>query len=175
MSERNRYSGISTINHWITALLVVSMLVLGLTAGAAPQERIEDYVLGVHIGLGFFVLVFVAWRVVFRLYEGFPANIGTSAAQRWLAYSVHRAILVVLSLQVLTGPLYLFTEGECMNVFGWFAVCVPLESLSAMHEPIEWIHVNVGIYLLPALLALHLLGAIRHYATKERVETPSDM
>lgn len=113
--------------------------------------------------------------MIFRLYEGFPENIGTSALERWTAYIAHRAILVLLTLQVATGPLYLFTENECMNVFGWFSVCVPLEGLSFIHEPMEWLHVNIGIYVLPALLILHFLGAIRHYAGRGKQKTPSDL
>ena len=86
MPENNRYSGISTINHWITALLVTAMLTLGFLVIAAPSEAIENYVLGVHISLGFFVLIFVIWRVLFRLYKGFPQNIGQTAAERCAAY-----------------------------------------------------------------------------------------
>lgn len=175
MTTRNRYSATSTINHWVSALLVVVMLVLGFAAAAAPSETIEGYVMGIHISLGFFVLLFVIWRVVFRLYEGFPENIGQTAIERWGAYAGHRAILILLVLQVATGPLYLFTENECINVFGWFSVCVPLESLSIIHEPMEWVHVNIGIYLLPALLVLHFVGAIRHFATNRKQETPADM
>jgi len=175
MTDPGRYSAISTINHWVTALLVVVMLVLGFAAGAAPSEAIAEYVMAIHISLGFFVLIFVAWRVMFRLYEGFPANVGPTAMERWAAYLVHRAILILLALQVISGPMYLFTENECMDVFGWFSVCVPLESLSIIHEPMEWIHLNIGIYVLPALLMLHFLGAIRHYAVDKRQETPSDL
>ena len=151
------------------------MLGLGYAVAAAPSEAIEGYVLSIHVSLGFFVLLFVAWRVLLRLYEGFPENIGMSALERWMAYLAHRTILVLLTLQVATGPLYLFTENECMNVFGWFSVCVPLESLSFIHEPMEWLHVNIGIYVLPALLVLHFLGAIRHYAVRGKQETPSDL
>lgn len=175
MRESNRYSAISTINHWVTALLVTAMLVLGFTAGAASEDRIEDYVLGVHIALGFFVLIFVIWRVLFRLYEGFPPNSGKTRFERRLAYFTHRAILVLLALQVATGPLYLFTEGECMDVFGWFSFCLPLASLSLLHEPMEWLHVVTGIYLLPALLLLHFLGAVKHYATGAGRATPADL
>ncbi len=175
MTNRNRYSPVATINHWVTALLVVVMLALGFTVAAAPSEATEDYVLGVHISLGFFVLLFVIWRVLFRLYEGFPPNIGKTALERWTAYLVHRAILILLVLQVLTGPLYLFTENECMPVFGWFSVCIPLESLSIIHGLMEWLHVIVGLYVLPMLLLLHLGGAIRHYASSEKREAPSDM
>ncbi|MDZ7753882.1 MAG: cytochrome b/b6 domain-containing protein [Gammaproteobacteria bacterium] len=175
MSNQNRYSPISTINHWVTALLVVVMLALGYATAAAPSETIEDYVLGVHISLGFFVFLFIAWRVIFRLWEGFPENIGKSALERRAAYIAHRAILILIALQVVTGPMYLFTENECLNVFGWFSVCLPLESLSIIHEPMEWLHVNIGIYLLPALLALHFIGAIRHYAEGGNRKTPANM
>lgn len=175
MSNQHRYSAISTINHWVTALLVVVMLALGYAVAAAPSETIEDYVLGIHISLGFFVFLFVAWRVIFRLYEGFPDNTGETVLERWAAYVVHRAILVLLALMAVTGPMYLFTENECVNVFNWFSVCVPLESLSVIHEPMEWLHVNTGIYFLPALLVLHFIGAIRHYFNSGKREAPADM
>lgn len=34
MTDRDRYSSISIINHWVTALLVVVMIALGFIAGA---------------------------------------------------------------------------------------------------------------------------------------------
>ena len=171
----HRYSGISTINHWVTAVLVVAMMTLGFVMAAAPSEAVEDYLLGIHISLGFFVFLFVAWRVGYRLYEGFPQNVGKTAVERWAAYVVHRAILILLVLQVITGPMYLFTENECMNVFGWFSICIPLESLSIVHEGMEWMHIMTGLYLLPALLGLHVVGGIKHFALRKRQETPAEM
>ena len=174
-TTENRYSALSTINHWVTALLVVVMITLGYLMSAAPSDAVEDYVLDVHTSIGFFVFLFVVWRVSFRLYQGFPKNIGKTAAERWAAYFVHRAILVLLVLQVLTGPLYLFTENECVHVFGWFSVCIPLESLSILHESMEWMHIVTGFYLLPAVLALHLIGGIRHFIARKYQQTPADM
>ncbi|MDZ7782322.1 MAG: hypothetical protein U5K56_05025 [Halioglobus sp.] len=66
-----RYSGLSVLNHWITAVLVTAMLTLGLTARDAPEPA-EDYIMSIHIALGFFVLLFVVWRTGVRLLEGFP-------------------------------------------------------------------------------------------------------
>lgn len=168
MDNSGRYSGISILNHWITAILVVVMLALGLAVNNAPSEAVEDYVLGIHISLGFFVLWFVIWRLAFRLYSGFPALLPAPAYQRWLARLSHRLLLIVLLLQVLTGPLYLFTEGEGMDVFGWFTFYVPLGGLSAIHEPVEWLHVMMGLYVLPSLILLHFAGAVIHYLTESR-------
>src|SRR6056297_1427137 len=168
-----RYSGISILNHWITALLVVAMLTLGLTARNAPDPA-EDYIMSIHIGLGFFVLLFVAWRTAVRLREGFPENAGAGALTRIGAWWMHRALLVVLALLVITGPLYLLTEGEGMSVFGWFTFYVPLESIELVHEPAEEVHKFLAVYALPALLLVHFLGAARHYLAGRR-ETPAEL
>lgn len=163
MNLSHRYSGLSAINHWIAVLFVIAMLVLGLVATEAPTDIAEDYILDVHISLGFFAFLFIFWRVAFRLYQGFPPPLEDSAMERWAAYLVHRLLLVVLTLQILTGPLYLFTEGEAVNVFGWFSVQLPLGSLEAIHEPMEDIHKIVGTYIIPLLLLFHIAGAIRYY------------
>jgi len=174
MNKPSRYSGVSIINHWITALLVIAMLVLGWTAGSAPTEVTEDYVMVIHISLGFFVFLFVLWRTAYRLYEGFPEIIGETKIERATAYWVHRLLLVFLVLQVFSGPLYLFTENEGVNVFGWFTIYVPLESLAVIHAPMEWVHVALGVYLLPILLVLHFLGAFKHFLTAD-YKTPADL
>lgn len=174
MNSEHRYSGMGTINHWIAALLVVVMMVLGLLAYFAPSDEVEDFVLDVHVALGFFVFLFIAWRVAFRLYEGFPPAAELTSVERWIAYFVHRVLLLVIALLVVTGPLYLFTEGEGINVFGWFSVNLDLEFLEVIHEPVEWIHVNLGLYVLPALLVLHFLGALRHYLYR-RQNMPADL
>ncbi|MES1942684.1 cytochrome B561 [Salinisphaera sp. PC39] len=175
MRNADRYSGLSTINHWVTAVLVLAMLLLGFMAAAAPNDDVEHYVMGIHVGLGFFVFLFVLWRTAVRLVEGFPPAEGDSAAQRFLAGVVPRLILLAIVVLVFTGPLYIYTDGGAVDVFGWFEVAVPLESLSAIHEPMETIHVITGLYILPVLLGLHFLGAIKHFLTRGRQETPADL
>ncbi|MGQ9425115.1 cytochrome b [Gilvimarinus sp. F26214L] len=172
--SRNTYSGISTLNHWITAILVIIMLVLGFMAAGAPSEETEGYIMGIHVGLGFFVFLFVLWRTAYRLYEGFLVNSAEAGWQYWLAYWVHRLILLMLVIQVFTGPLYLFTEGHDWNVFGWFSIAIPLESLAAIHEAMEVIHVVQGLYLLPIVLLLHVAGASWHFL-RHRQRTVADM
>ena len=174
MNTPRNYSGISTLNHWITALSVVAMLVLGFVAAFAPDENTEDYIMGIHIALGFFVFWFILWRVGYRLYEGFPPSQGKSQLERRAAFWVQSLILLTLTLQVITGPLYIFTEGEAMDVFGWFSVSLPLKSLGVLHEPAESIHVILGTYVLPTLIGLHFLGAVKHYLSR-RQETPADL
>lgn len=163
MDTQARYSGLSILNHWIAAILVFIMLTLGLMADKAPTDAIESYVMDVHIALGFFVLIVVLWRVGFRILQGFPPKPEAGVLERRLGGLVHRLLLIAILVQVVSGPLYLFTEGEGMDVFGWFQFYIPLSSLSAIHEPVEEIHKITGNWILPALIGIHVVGALHHY------------
>lgn len=166
LDREESYSGLSVLNHWLTALLVIAMLTLGLAAGEAPDAA-EDYIMSIHIGLGFFVLWFVLWRSAWRVFEGFSTPDAPTGLQRRLAGWMHRLLLLTLLVQVLTGPMYLFTEGEGMNVFGWFTFYIPMPLGDFVHEGVETVHKFLGEYLLPILIGMHILAAARHWLTRK--------
>jgi len=167
LKTKSSYSGISALNHWLTALAVVAMWTLGLAAGEAPDAA-EDYIMSIHIGLGFFVLWFVLWRTGWRLSRGFVQIEKGRRFERIAAGTMHRLLLAVLLTLVLTGPMYLFTEGEGMNVFGWFTFYIPMPLGHTVHEAVEEVHKFCGEYLLPGLVGLHLLAAARHWLIERR-------
>jgi cytochrome b561 len=175
MPQNDRHSAVAVINHWITALLVIAMLTLGLLARNAPNDGIEDYVMSAHIGLGFFTLLFVLWRVAWRLMEGFPDTVTGPGWQRVVARAVHIAILITITGLVLTGPLYLFTENEAIDVFGWFSVGLPLGGLEFLHEPAEAIHKFLAVPVVIVLLALHIAGGVVHILDHRSARTPADL
>lgn len=59
--------------------------------------------MSIHIGLGFFVLWFVLWRTGWRLAKGFPSADTGSRLERIAAGAMHRALLAVLLVMVVTG------------------------------------------------------------------------
>jgi len=161
------YSGISALNHWLTALAVVAMWTLGLAAGEAPEVA-EDYIMSIHIGLGFFVLWFVLWRTGWRLAKGFARIDKGSHFERIAAGTMHRLLLLVLLTLIFTGPIYLFTEGEGMEVFGWFTFYIPMPFGHTVHEAAEEVHKFCAGYLLPILIGVHMLAATRHWLNQRR-------
>ena len=175
MTRTEHHSAVSTVNHWITALLVIAMLTLGLLARNAPNDGIEDYVMSAHIGLGFFTLLFVLWRVAWRIKEGFPQSIEGPGWQRRFARIVHVLILVAITGLVITGPLYLFTENEPIDVFGWFSVGLPLGGLEALHEPAEAFHKFLAVPVLVVLLVLHIAGGVVHILGHRSARTPAEL
>ncbi len=51
MNKPLHYSGLSKLNHWLTALLVTAMLVLGFAASGAPDDATESYLMSLHLSL----------------------------------------------------------------------------------------------------------------------------
>ncbi|MFC0445979.1 cytochrome b [Pseudidiomarina halophila] len=166
MKTATRYSTHSIINHWITVILVTIMLTLGLVGNHAPTDANENYIMPLHFSFGFLTALFVFWRVGVRIFEGFaqaPAH--QQPWERVLSRIVHVALLLTLLGLVLSGPTYLFTEGEGIPVFGLFTVPSPLSGeLETLHETAETVHKTLAVPVLGTLLALHVLGAIRHFA-----------
>jgi len=173
MNIPDRYNGVATLNHWVTALLVTAMWVLGRAASEAPDAA-EDYIIGIHIALGFFVLWFVLWRIGYRVATRASRAQVPNTLQRTAARWMHRLLLLLLLTLVLSGPLYLFTEGESMDVFGWFTFYIPVPASHAVHEAIEEVHTFSGEWLLPLLLGLHILAAALHWLGR-RDTSPSEL
>ncbi len=156
------YSGLSKINHWFTVILVTVMLTLGYMMLFAAEESTEGFLKGAHISIGFFAFWFLLWRTVYRLKHGFPKT-HSMDAKGIIARGVHYLILLSLVVLVISGPLYLFTENEAVAVFNWFSVQFDLTALKVIHEPAEEVHKLFGLYLLPVLLAIHILAATFEY------------
>ncbi|HAS22869.1 MAG TPA: cytochrome B [Idiomarina loihiensis] len=163
-----RYSGLSRINHWFSVIFVVVMLTLGYMMFFANDRASGSYAEAAHIGVGFFAFWFLLWRTIYRLKMGFPAHKKQDRRHEF-ARVVHYLILLGLTLLIITGPLYLFTENEGLAVFDWFTVNLDLTALSIVHEPAEEVHKITGLYVLPVLLVVHIAGAVVTYLSDEGV------
>lgn len=173
MNHQPRYGAISTLNHWITVILVVAMFTLGYSAHEAPREAAR-FLMGAHIGLGFFTFFFIIWRVGFRLYEGFPKSAESNPAFAGIARIVHWLLLLTLLVLVISGPLHIFTGGHELNVFGWFSIASPTGEMEGINDFSGELHEFLASDGLLILLGLHFLGAI-HYFWTRRQATPADM
>lgn len=169
MISESKYTSISVMNHWVTAILVIVMLTLGYAAAFAPTEFIEEYIISTHISVGFFAFILILWRIYFRFIEGFPDN-EIKSFKNTISRLNHKLLLFLLLTLVMTGPLYLFTENECVSIFSWFEICIPLEGVPELHKLAKLLHVNIGFYILPALIFLHILGALLSIINNPRIE-----
>ena len=138
---RSDWHPLTKLLHWLIALLIVSMAVIGLSMGSMTNGPDKIAIYALHKSLGITLLALVLVRIGWRLRSGSPAPLpGIPRLQHLLAQLIHGLLyLLLLALPV---------SGWVMN--------------SASGFPLQWF----GLFNLPALTgrdeALHALATSTH-------------
>jgi cytochrome b561/polyisoprenoid-binding protein YceI len=160
-----RYSRTAMWLHWAIALLLVYNFALG--------ERTEDLERGpelfaifqLHKSIGITVLLLSVWRLWVRLRHPRPAPVVDGVWAKRLSSLVHTGFYVVMIGAPLTGWIIVSTSKTKIPtlLFGMIPwPHLPLGSLGrALHEVAEEAHEAMATVLI-GLIALHVIGAIRH-------------
>lgn len=164
MSEpRNRYSTVSLLFHWGIAALVVAQIVLISLHEGAPRGGPNPYI-GLHKSVGLLILVLTLARLGWRFANpALPLPASTPGWQRILARGTHVLFYLVLIGLPLGGWAASSAARRPIDWFGlfeWPLLPVPASRELAgrfmdMHE--------LGVAVLYVLLALHILGALKHH------------
>jgi len=147
--------------HWITGLLFIGALALGLYVEDLPRTPEKFELLGLHKSLGVIVLCVALARLFWRLKEGAITSVAVlSKSQELVAKGVHHLLLLGTLLMPISGLMMSVGAGRAVKVFG-------LEIIAA-GEKVEWLGaLGGGIHglaanVLIAVLVLHVAGALKH-------------
>jgi cytochrome b561 len=171
--SRERYTAVAQAFHWLLALALVAIVVMGLVmvhGGLAPAAKFKLFQL--HKSVGITVLILAGLRLLWRLTHRPPAlPAGMPALEQAGAHAAH----VVLYALMIGLPLV-----------GWALVSIsPFNLPTLLYGVVPWPHIGAlatlpraektaweplvaavhayGAYLLIALVAVHALAALRHH------------
>ncbi|WP_448136329.1 cytochrome b [Stenotrophomonas rhizophila] len=159
-----RWGGVSQTLHWVIALLILAMGILGLTMGEFPKTPKYFWIYTLHKSVGITVLALVVARLGWRLYAGAPTPVpGTPTWQERIASATHWLLYVLMFALPLSGWLYDSASG--LRPFRWFGL-VDVPKLSGpderttqlSHAIHEW-----GFWLLIAVVLAHASAALYHH------------
>lgn len=166
MTARNtpdRWGWVSQSLHWLIALLIVVIAVIGLTMGDLPNSPRKISVYALHKSLGLTVLALVALRLAWRMYAGAPHHLpGTPAWQRWAASMTHLALYAVMFAMPLTGWLLNSAAGYPLQWFKLFNLPALAAEDDGLRELAEEMH-EAGFWLLLVLVLVHAGAALFHH------------
>ena len=159
-----RYGAVAQALHWLIALGMIGMAGLGLyMVDLPPLERYE--LTQLHKSVGLVLLLLIALRLVWRAVNPVPPVPGTlTVYQRVLAHATHVGLYASLIVFPVSG--WLMVSASNLPIGEIFGLA-PIPDLLATDERIEQIAETVHwamLYILAALLALHVFGAIFHHA-----------
>jgi cytochrome b561 len=165
INDRNSYGWLSIALHWLAAIAVGVMLYTGLNAHFAEEAHNRDLhraFMVQHVSFGAsFALILLA-RVVASYAQPRPVKPPQASFLNLLATLTQQLMLIAILVQIITGPLLVWSGARAINVFSLFSIPSPFtERNRDLHEVLEVVH-NIGRWTLEIVIPIHILGALKH-------------
>jgi cytochrome b561 len=159
--HQRRYSSVAIGLHWTIAAFVIVNLVLGLL-----HDSLLDglaWVLPLHKSIGITVLALTLVRIGWRIGNPPPRlPMGLPLWERAAAHGVHFLLYFYMLALPVTG--WMLVSGGRKSPIAWFGLFdVPF--LPIAKPTANWAHNAHGVlgWIMLALVALHVLAALRHH------------
>ena len=159
--NKNKYGEISLLNHWVVAIIIFIMLTLGLIYDFLPKSNAREIIINYHISIGLLIMPFIIWRIIWRIKYGFLISIKNILVSK-IKNFVHILLLITVSLLIISGPIYIWTEAEPLRFFGLIEIPSPfVKESKLLHDLSESIHKFFAKPVLISLITLHFIAAIK--------------
>ncbi|CAN1538624.1 CybB Cytochrome B561 [Methylophilaceae bacterium] len=179
----SRYTKTAIVLHWLIAIFIALMFVLGWFMAELPKEAPKQlafdlFDLGVytwqlaeeasprtfyfnlHKSLGLTVLALIVLRVLWRITHTPPAALSSyKAIEKKIATATHHSLYLLMLAVPVTGLIMATNSKYGVKWFG-IDVIAGLDN-KPVRDFFECTHEFVGIVLL-VLIGIHLLGALKH-------------
>jgi cytochrome b561/polyisoprenoid-binding protein YceI len=158
----SRYSTTAVALHWLIAALLVYNYALGERAEHLRQGASLFAVLQLHKSIGITVLLLSVVRLAIRFWRPAPVAVIDNPAAKYLSSAVHALFYVVMIGAPLTGWIIVSTAKIEIPTLLFGVVPWPhLPFAQGWHRLAEDTHALLSTLML-ALIALHVIGAVRH-------------
>lgn len=159
-----RYGSISVCLHWLMALGVFGLVLLGLwmtdlTYYSPYYTSAPFWHKSIGLLLAALLLGRLGWRLINRKPEAVP---GHKPWEITLSATVHLLLYLLLAIIVISGYLISTAKGQGISLFGWFEVPALVTGLPQQADRAGAVHYWVAMGVL-GLVALHALGALKHH------------
>jgi cytochrome b561 len=156
-----RFPVVSRWLHWLMAVMVLTMLFLGVGMAASVSERYR-FLVAIHRPLGVAVLVLAAIRLVNRLINPPPAlPEGMPPWQRAAAKASHVLLYALMFLMPLIGWGMLSAAPYPVVIYGSLRLPAVLPKDPTLYAWLRQLHTDFA-YLLFAVFLVHLGAALMH-------------
>jgi cytochrome b561 len=167
LNSRDEWGAFAKTLHWLMAVLILSMFVLGWVAVIYPLSptKLELFIWHKSIGLTLLALVVVRllWRIVNITPEP-PA--GESVVEQRLARTGHAVLYALMVLMPVSGYIINSTANFSFRYFGGARVPNLIPADKAWQDAAEAVHLTTfSIFFL--VVIIHIVAAIRHHTIKK--------
>ena len=169
MTTATTYGFVTKTFHWLTALLILTVIPLGVIANDLPYDTNAELarkaqLFSVHKTLGVFIFFVALARILWAMTRSKPAGLHPERkAETLLADTVHWLLYASLVAVPLTGWIHHAATTGFAPIWWPFGQDLPLvpkdEGVSKTFAGLHWLWSKI---LVGALLA-HIAGALKHH------------
>ena len=160
-NTEDRYGVVTIFLHWIMAVLIIGLLILGIYMVTLPISHAKLKLYGWHKEYGLLALGLVSLRLIWRLSNMTPGLL-LPLLEKLAARTVHWTFYVFMFAMPLTGWLITSAAGLPASFFGWFVLPNLISPNEESRILLEEIHKWLG-YGLIATIVLHASAALKHH------------
>ncbi len=164
---RIRYGLFARIIHWLTVLMVFTMVPAGIVMTKIGSGPLQNQLFHYHRSMGFVLLVVTLIRLIYRLRvqpPPLPAEI--PLFQRIAAKGTHVFFYGFLIINPLVGWVATSAWGAAIPIFGLFTLPAIVAKDRALSEQLFAVHEVLGI-LFVLCIFLHVGAALYHGLIKK--------
>jgi cytochrome b561 len=164
------YSLTARALHWITAVLILIMLPLGVVIANRWGGEWRDWLYNLHRSIGTVLMLVIFVRLGYRLtHRPLPLPDEIPLAQRRAAPILHWTLYALLVMQPLVGWAGSSAFPAPVIVFGLFELPLIAPANRALSDQLLFVHRSIGLAI-AGLVAVHIAAAIyHHFVRKDRV------
>lgn len=152
------YGTVAVAIHWISAVLILVLIVTGFFSGFSEDAATKASALRVHVPVAILVLLLTLWRVIWWWrFDRKPAPVdGVPVWQEAVARWTHRALYLLLFVLLGSGIAMSILSGLPNALFG------PAELPELSSLPPRGAH-GIAARVIAALVLLHAGAALYHH------------
>lgn len=162
-NSNQQWGGIAKSFHWLLAVLILAMFVLGWTAESYPMSPTKLKLFGLHKSTGLVILALVVLRIAWRAFDPAPAlPADTSALERILAHATHRLLYVLMVAMPLSGWVINSAADFPLKIYGWIRVPHIAPASESLQTSAEVVHLTL-FWIMALLVGIHVAAALWHH------------
>lgn len=163
-NTENQWGVVSIFLHWLSALCVVGMIILGLwMIELSYYDQWYKKAPDLHKSVGICLLIVTLFRLSWRKISSVPRNINSHTIfEIKVARFVHKLMYLILLLIILSGYLISTADGRSVEVFGVFTVPAMIYGINQQEDIAGLIHFILASCLV-VLVSLHTAGSLKHH------------
>jgi cytochrome b561 len=157
------YTLTARVLHWLTAVLIFSVIALGIVIGNEWGGSLQSSLFDLHRSIGALLIPVILLRLLYRWFNRpLPLPDTIPVLQRFAAHATHVGLYVLPIVQAIVGWMGTSAYRAPIPVFGFFELPPILPQNRALSVQLFTVHSLLGIAI-AGLITVHIGAALFHH------------